>query len=133
MTLRQNLDAILDALKSSPTLSGVSVEFGKYGTMPTIIPSVLIYFEPDEGTTSQRGAVERTAKLNFFACVGGELNDVLSAIGAIELCEKVEKVLNALNTVVLQQTNQPPRFDDYYSDFAAAYVEFNLSYDSTQN
>ncbi len=134
MILREAASAIRTALQQHAlmTAAKVDVDFGKFGTMPSMTPCVWIYIDPEPGTTSQKGSVIRKSKFTFFACAGGEDNPIYSALDAIELCEKVEKIVNEISDVMIQQNAEPVKFDGYYSDFAAAYVEFNVVYDSTQ-
>jgi hypothetical protein len=132
MTLRESVTTILTYLQAHTLFAGINIDFGKFGEMPCVLPALLLYVEPEEGVASQHGSAVRKAKLRIFACAGGELNPVLSAIAAIELCEKVECALSSeQNQVCLEMNEQPPQFDDYYPDFAAAYIDFHIVYDST--
>jgi hypothetical protein len=132
MTLRESFTTILAHLQASNLLTGVNVDYGVFGSMPSVTPSLLLYIEPEDGDASQKGSATRKVKLRIFGCYGGETNPILAALGAVELCERIEQIMSKEEEVILEMNEKPPQFDDYYSDFAAAYIDFHIIYEPTQ-
>lgn len=129
-------------IKVAGKYSSLKVDFGKYGQLPTISPSIIIYAEP-------LGSVERAVygyiydrkmKVNLFICESDiEMHNAI--LKANQLAEILEKSLyefeNYVNKSSLNINGKPTTlefsqeaitFDGVYGDLAVMNIECFITY-----
>lgn len=127
----------------------ISIQFGKFGSMPSYertanygimpieLPAILIYYEPATDTIkNSTGNISlRFARFDLFVCLFGEDNSLETAIESIRLAEKIEYLIkNNLisylndNETVINMSESPYAFDSFYSNIAVSYIEFSINY-----
>lgn len=135
-TLRNLRQSIIDALKTDAALEVHGVPFANIeagssnsdGSFPT--PYLLVYAHPINAYPAESQGKMRIAEINIFCLVEPEIDAAESEMAAVELGEKVEKILSE-HDGFQWITEELPTPDGIYANYAAAYVVFTHSYISS--
>lgn len=119
LTFREYSEKILDTLKDEAENLKVPTDYiklGKYGSMPSSAPGILIYPILD-GTTNSNLAITTTT----IFCLESDVEQEEAMYKSVELAGKVLKILSDAGIA-------PPGtqigFDANYSSITASYLEF---------
>ncbi len=135
-TLRQLREAVINALRTENALNLHCVPFdyiqagsaNGIDAFPT--PYLLVYAHHQESDEAENSGGMRIAEINIFCMVKPEATDAEAEMKAVELGEKVEKILTSAPGFQWIKEGTPT-VDGTYSDYSAAYVIFTHTYISS--